>query len=69
MTGNDPERLLTSHGNLQLFTYDFVSVSSLLLRAEEVAVRHLLTVRSDPGHPGLPDAENEGAGLCDLQRG
>ena len=36
-------------------------------RAEEVAVRHLLAVRADPGHPGVPQPEDEGAGLRHLQ--
>lgn len=40
-----------------------------ICRVEEVAVRHLLTVRTDFGHLGGTEPEDEGSGLCYFQRG
>lgn len=37
-------------------------------RAQEVPVCHLLPVWPDPGYPGVSELEDEGPGLCHLQR-
>lgn len=42
--------------------------SSVFIRTEEVTVRHLLAIRSNFGHPRRTNPEDEGSGLCYLQR-
>lgn len=37
-------------------------------RAEEIALRHILTIWGDPRHRGAEDTENERPSICGVQR-